>query len=100
MNKNITYIAVDGMVWNDKAECKLYERVLTNEKHDYEALSCDLTEKALAECEVLNVLNPDFFEKNRQFVYDTFGVDFDEIELTNGLYRKDENSGRFYKVAA
>jgi hypothetical protein len=98
MTKNITFIAVDGTVWNTRPECKTYERLLTNAKHDYEALSNDLCEAALCECEILNILNPDFFEKNRSFVYETFSIDFDEIDLVCGLYRKDEQTNKFYKV--
>lgn len=100
MTKNITFIATDGTVWNTRTECKIYERLLTNAKHDYEALSCDLNEAALCECEILNILNPDFFEKNRSFIYETFSIDFDEIDLVCGLYRRDEQTDKFYKIAA
>lgn len=98
MTKNITYIAADGLVWDNKAECKIYERVLLNKERDYEALSNSLSIAPIAECTVINILNAKFFNDNRDFFAKQFNVNFNIADIEEGLYTLDTISGGFEKI--
>ena len=90
MTRQVRFVSADGLQWENKKECAVYERILLNSKRDYElfnnSLNKDGNVPAFCNAPIIIILNAKFFNANRDFIIKEFNIIFGDTVVTNGLY--------------
>ena len=101
MKREVKYVSADGIQWDNKNDCKVYERILLNNKRDYELFDNSLNKNGsvppFVNAPIIVVLNANFFNKNRDFIITQFNTIFGDSVIVNGLYEYDVNTQIYVK---